>query len=517
MAIIAGTTVNWALSPRVITIPLADTSITVDDLQDTLQDLEDDEAGMVWPHLRNTSGGEDLGGGVTVGLTIELQNAQVSFTPRTLNKSTGTVTSANAAGTILVDSAATFITDGVTPGATIINFTDLSATTLISVDSETQITHYPLADGTGNDWGISDVYKIWNEVQCEITGGNSVAIDGVGASISPIFPTFGTQVIKTSSSSATTSNQTALEHAVFGDEVLLDQANSSGLALTGTEYPAGTSLQPSLNIANATAIAVTRGFQNLKIRDSAMLDGTVSLDNYHISGDNRAATLVTFSAADTDSVSLDNMNFTGSMSGSIHVDKCVISTISGIGGTVDDTIINDTLIDGSITLAAGNTRPVSIINCGSIENNQMTLDVNGSSGNITIQNYTDRLEIINMTTAINLHISSAAGCELTIAASCTAVNLLEIHGNVNIVNNSALVPDDDTTQNLAATSVWTRSLETGLTVEEAIRVILSSAAAKASGLDTLTPVFRDINDTKNRISATTDAFGNRSAVTIDGT
>ena len=73
MAIIAGTTVAWNLSPRVITIPATETNVTVEDLQDTLLHLEDSEQRMIWPHLRETSGGEDLGGGVTVGLTMKLQ------------------------------------------------------------------------------------------------------------------------------------------------------------------------------------------------------------------------------------------------------------------------------------------------------------------------------------------------------------------------------------------------------------------------------------------------------------
>jgi len=37
----------------------------------------------------------------------------------------------------------------------------------------------------------------------------------------------------------------------------------------------------------------------------------------------------------------------------------------------------------------------------------------------------------------------------------------------------------------------------------------------ASGLDTNTPKYRDIANTKNVIDATTDANGNRSAVTLD--
>jgi hypothetical protein len=60
-------------------------------------------------------------------------------------------------------------------------------------------------------------------------------------------------------------------------------------------------------------------------------------------------------------------------------------------------------------------------------------------------------------------------------------------------------------------------MEGTTTLRQAIRLLLSVAVGKASGLDTTTAVFRDIGDTKNRISATVDADGNRTAVTTDAT
>ena len=61
------------------------------------------------------------------------------------------------------------------------------------------------------------------------------------------------------------------------------------------------------------------------------------------------------------------------------------------------------------------------------------------------------------------------------------------------------------------------SAGTERTVREALRIILSACAGKASGLGTTTANYRDTNDSKNRISATVDADGNRSAVTLDDT
>lgn len=57
----------------------------------------------------------------------------------------------------------------------------------------------------------------------------------------------------------------------------------------------------------------------------------------------------------------------------------------------------------------------------------------------------------------------------------------------------------------------------GLNFQQALKVILAALGGKVSGAAANAPVFRDIADTKNRITATTDADGNRTAVTIDAT
>lgn len=54
-------------------------------------------------------------------------------------------------------------------------------------------------------------------------------------------------------------------------------------------------------------------------------------------------------------------------------------------------------------------------------------------------------------------------------------------------------------------------VETGLTVREALRLMASVLFSEASGLGTTTAVFRDFGDTKDRLSVTVDADGNRSA------
>ena len=54
------------------------------------------------------------------------------------------------------------------------------------------------------------------------------------------------------------------------------------------------------------------------------------------------------------------------------------------------------------------------------------------------------------------------------------------------------------------------------TLEKRIRLFASALLAKVSGMGTNAPIFRNVTDTKARITATTDSSGNRSVVTLDG-
>jgi hypothetical protein len=58
-------------------------------------------------------------------------------------------------------------------------------------------------------------------------------------------------------------------------------------------------------------------------------------------------------------------------------------------------------------------------------------------------------------------------------------------------------------------------VETSVTVRQSLRLMAAVLLGKVSGADTDAPVFRDVNDTKDRVTATTTADGNRTAVTLD--
>ena len=66
-----------------------------------------------------------------------------------------------------------------------------------------------------------------------------------------------------------------------------------------------------------------------------------------------------------------------------------------------------------------------------------------------------------------------------------------------------------------ASAVMAAVVEGTVTLVQSIRLLNSVLGAIVSGMDTGLPVFRDLADTKDRVSAVTDSYGNRSAVTRD--
>lgn len=60
-------------------------------------------------------------------------------------------------------------------------------------------------------------------------------------------------------------------------------------------------------------------------------------------------------------------------------------------------------------------------------------------------------------------------------------------------------------------------VETGHTLRQTLRLMASVLVGKVSGAGTGTEVFRDVNDTKDRVTATVDLDGNRTAITRDAT
>jgi hypothetical protein len=106
--------------------------------------------------------------------------------------------------------------------------------------------------------------------------------------------------------------------------------------------------------------------------------------------------------------------------------------------------------------------------------------------------------------ALAFNIASAS---LTFSGSLLPYAIGQMVGDT--LNGGAL------TAQSVAQAVWGQTLEGTYTAAEMQKLIAAVLAGKVSGAGSNAPIFRDINDTKNRVTATTDASGNRTSVTLD--
>ena len=114
-------------------------------------------------------------------------------------------------------------------------------------------------------------------------------------------------------------------------------------------------------------------------------------------------------------------------------------------------------------------------------------------------------------------IDAAAIATNAITATKIAVGAIEADAFAAGAIDAAALNADAANEIATALLDLAAGVETGLTVRESLRLMAAALYGKASGLATTTAVYRDTGDGTDRISATVDADGNRSAVTLDAT
>jgi len=441
--------VRWDLSPRIITVAAPSTEITIQDLHDTLRDLEDEPRNLIYPAIVSSAGKEPLGGGATVGITTTLINARLQFEGRPNPYLTGQAT-VGSTGLTLVDDYATFISDGVVVGDIIENLSTKTFAEVIVVDSETQLTTTELGGPGGTDtWTPGEEYDLWHVIQCNVLGGNLVAQDTNGDEIDPIFPSAFTQVVRTSSSSATLQELEAIQYSSFGGEV---HVSTSGTA--GTTYPAGTPQQPVNNLEDALEIAVERGFDRLIFESDFTFESGDDVSLYELVGTAETKTTLTFNAGSVCAGSeFEDCTVEGILVSPSAFRKCIIKDITGATiGAVGTIEVSDCLFTGTITLSPALEGQIDLINCisGVAGTATPTFDMNGANVDAIVRNYAGGMEIHNFSNVSNnvMSIDMNSG-NVILDSSCTTgaitirgTSLLTDNTNGTTVNTSGLVFPD---------------------------------------------------------------------------
>lgn len=138
----------------------------------------------------------------------------------------------------------------------------------------------------------------------------------------------------------------------------------------------------------------------------------------------------------------------------------------------------------------------------------------GDNINATISSRATQTSVDDLPTNAELATSQAAADDATLAAIAALNNLSQANVRSAVGLASANL-DDQFDAIPAALLDLVDGVETDITLREALRLVLSALVGKLSGAATTTVTIRDANDTTDRITATVDADGNRSAVTLD--
>jgi len=192
--------------------------------------------------------------------------------------------------------------------------------------------------------------------------------------------------------------------------------------------------------------------------------------------------------------------------------KTLTDKVAGITGTIDtfDDFVSAT---GKVTLAATQT----FDNTGTWTGN-ITGNLSGSVGSVSGA-------VGSVTGAVGSVTGNVGGNVTGSVGSVAAGGIAAASFAAGAIDASAIAADAIGSSELAATAAneiadaildRATAIE-GYTPRQAFRLILASLAAKLSGAATTTVAIRDIADTKDRITATVDANGNRTAITLDAT
>lgn len=200
-------------------------------------------------------------------------------------------------------------------------------------------------------------------------------------------------------------------------------------------------------------------------------------------------------------------NLTGNVSGSVGSVTGAVGSVTGAVGSVTGAV-------GSVTANVN-----AVLTNGAHGGAAATLQLGGAgglTGNIT-GNLTG--SVGSVTGAVG-SVTGSVGSVTGAVGSVTGNVGGNVAGSVGSVTAAVTVGtnNDKTGYTLSAagvTAIWAEVMTGTTTAVQAVRGFIAAMLGKASGLDTLAPKYRNIADTKDVISATTDANGNRSAVTLD--
>lgn len=133
----------------------------------------------------------------------------------------------------------------------------------------------------------------------------------------------------------------------------------------------------------------------------------------------------------------------------------------------------------------------------------------------TVQVYTAFPQTGDSFARLGAPAGASVSADLAVIDDLIDTEVAAIKAKTDLIPAAPAAVSDIPTASANAAAVLAGVVEGSVTVVQSLRLSNAALAGKASGLDTTNPIYRDLADTKNRIDATVDVNGNRTAVTRD--
>jgi hypothetical protein len=328
----------------------------------------------------------------------------------------------------------------------------------------------------------------------------------------------GTAVIDTSTLSAGTNvliNYTPPEAEIIKVSVggaLTTEENAQLFGISREVYidteavPVGNGSQaaPFNNLTTAIDYAESIGCKNLIVYSDIILDR--QLKNFKINGVGNPT--VDCNGQDLTKSEFIHCKMQGTYIGPITVQESLLLNNFWLNGFFEKCALAGDLfcIDGSQVLVTGCMSAIAGLGRPTISMNGIgssKLSLRKNSGGMTIKDCNNILDEVTV---------EVAEGSLTFDSSCTA-GVMVARGLGKFVDES----NGATVHNEMQSNInWLEVLEGTFTAQQMMRIMAAAAGGEASGLDINNPIYMALDKSKPRIAATTDEYGNRDSVTVDG-
>jgi hypothetical protein len=322
----------------------------------------------------------------------------------------------------------------------------------------------------------------------------------------------------------------------LSDAVVAAGARSAVVMLKGATNMAPLTLELDLNAeVNTTHLAGTAqtagdiGSQvaAVKTKTDYLPSATAgSAGGVFIAGSNAATSIATALTA----------NITGNLSGSVGSVTGAVGSVTGAVGSVGSGgITSATFASGAITAAAIAADAIGASELAADAATEIgtavwataarTLTANTNLNDPTAAAIADAVwdEARSGHTgagSFGQGVASVQGNVTGSTASIAAAGITSTSFDTGAITATAIATDAIGAAELAtdavteiANAVAALVIDSGMTLQNALKLILAAEAGKVSGADGTTITIRDTSDTYNRIVATVDQYGNRSALT----